>query len=361
MKRVSRTVLLLLLVFPVVASAQAPEVTSINPQSGPASGGTEVVILGSNFDTKVQCIVPCPPTVTFGDVTVTVREESRHRLAVITPAHAPGTVDVTVSVTGETPVVVKNGFTFIGGPQADYELVLLPVYIDGTIEGAHGTLWRTDLWIRNSGSETVQIAPWPCAPAEPCLPVIPTRYALAPNRSLHNLPPFFTPPAGNPSRLLYVSRPGSADVSFGLRFADVSRSALNAGAEVPVVRENETLRRDAQLLNVPMTDRARVMLRIYDVAYTTSQFRVTFHRQNETDEPPIHSVTLSPSTTESGDFRSKAAYVQFDVTELLQLDDRKWPQAVRIEVAPLTPGSRYWAFASITNNSTQLTTLVTPQ
>ena len=352
--------LLFLLVFPVAAVAQAPVVTSIDPPSGPASGGTEVVILGSNFITKVQCILPCPPTVTFGDVTVPVKEETEHRLTAITPAHAPGTIDVTVSVTGEVPVVVKNGFTFTGGPESSYEKVLLPIHVEGTLDGAYGTKWSTDFWIRNSGSEPVHIAPW-CPSGQPCLPVVPPRITLEPKKSIHNLPAGFAPPGGNPSVILYMSRPASRDVSFGLRFADVSRSALNTGAEVPVIRENEMLHRAAELHNVPMGHTARVMLRIYDIAYTSSQFRVTLHRQSEQDEPALHSVTLTTATAQTGDFRSAAAYAQFDVTALLELDDREWPEAVRIELTPLTPGSRWWGFASITNNQTQLTTLVTPQ
>jgi hypothetical protein len=34
---------------------------------------------------------------------------------------------------------------------------------------------------------------------------------------------------------------------------------------------------------------------------------------------------------------------------------------VRIEITPLTAGSRYWSFASVTSNETQIVTLVTPQ
>jgi hypothetical protein len=35
--------------------------------------------------------------------------------------------------------------------------------------------------------------------------------------------------------------------------------------------------------------------------------------------------------------------------------------AVRVEVTPLTAGSRYWAFVSATNNTTNHVTLITPQ
>ena len=59
-------------------------------------------------------------------------------------------------------------------------------------------------------------------------------------------------------------------------------------------------------------------------------------------------------------FRSEAAYAQLDITDLLKLR-KAWPAVARVEIVPRTPGSRYWAFVSLTNNQTQLVTLVTPQ
>lgn len=52
--------------------------------------------------------------------------------------------------------------------------------------------------------------------------------------------------------------------------------------------------------------------------------------------------------------------IGLDITQLLHLR-LAWPQSARIEVQPLTAGSRYWAVVSLTNNETQLVTLVTPQ
>jgi hypothetical protein len=37
------------------------------------------------------------------------------------------------------------------------------------------------------------------------------------------------------------------------------------------------------------------------------------------------------------------------------------PAAVQIEVEPMTSGSTFWTFVSVTNNTTQQLTLVTPQ
>ena len=359
LRPMSRFLLSVLVLFTTLAAfgQAAPVVTEIQPSQGPAAGGTLVVIRGDNLSTPVQCILPCPPRVTFGDVTVDAAEESDERLVVTTPAHEAGTVDVTVSIPGREPVVVKNGFTFIAGHEAGYEQVLLPIYLKSAAPGANGSLWRTDFYIRNNGTTAVQLAPWDCPPNMACPPVFPLTHTLEPQRTLHNPENFALYAGSNPSRLLYVSAP--ANVSMSLRVADISRSVQNAGTDVPVIRPSELLRGTSQLFNVPLTDQNfRVLLRIYEVAYSRSGFVVRFHPQ-EGGLPP-HEVTLTAATPQSGPFRSEAAYVEFDVSALLHLR-RAWPDTLRIEIEPATPGSRYWAFASITNNQTQFVTLVTPQ
>lgn len=355
----SRFLFTVLVLFTTLAAfGQAtPVVTEIQPSQGPAAGGTLVVIRGDNLSTQVHCILPCPPQVTFGNVTVDAAEESDERLVVTAPAHEPGTVDVTVSIPGRQSVVVKNGFTFIGGADAGYEQVLLPIYLKNPAPGANGTLWRTDFYIRNDGNTPVQLAPWDCPPNSGCPAVFPLTFTLQPQVTLHNPENFALYGGSNPSRLLYVSAP--ANVSMSLRVADVSRSAQNAGTDVPVIRPSELLRSRSQLFNVPLTDQNfRVLLRIYEVAYNRSTFTVRFHPQ-EGGLPP-HEVELTATSPQTGPFRSEAAYVEFDVSALLHLR-RAWPDTLRIEIEPATPGSRYWGFASITNNQTQLVTLVTPQ
>lgn len=348
----------------LVASATfaqpAPVITSISPVSGPSSGGTVVTITGENLDPAVVCALPCPTTVTFGTITVPVAEESPQRLVVVTPAHAPGVVDVTIDVPGREPSRNPDAFTFTPGAEDAWERVLFPVYVDGTVDGGHGSAWESQLWIRNAGAESIQLAPWPCT-AEVCLPVVPNPYTLQPGASLHNLPPHFTPPSANPGRLLYVQRDGAAGMRYSLRTADVSRAVENAGTELPVVRDSELHTGVIDLMNVPMTDSFRVLLRVYEMAYTSASFVVTVYPQTTEASNPVHSFALVATTVQSGEFRTQPASAQFDLTELLQLDDHTWPDSVRIEIRPETPGSRYWAFASITNNTTQLVTTSTPQ
>ena len=69
-----------------------PVITAVNPDHGPASGGTSVTITGSDF-TSVGTT-----TVTFGGTAATgVSVVNSTTLTCSTPAHASGTVNVTVS------------------------------------------------------------------------------------------------------------------------------------------------------------------------------------------------------------------------------------------------------------------------
>lgn len=343
------------------AFAQAPVILSITPDEGPAGGGTAVVIAGNNLHTPVNCILPCPPQVVFGDIAVDAVEVSDRELNVTTPAHAAGFVDVTVAIPGRDPVVVEDGFTFLQGPESLYERVLLPVYIQGAVPGAYGTQWATDFWLHNGGTTSVSIADRVCPPTLVCPPVFPLTLELPAGGSLHN-PADFTPASrSNPSQVLYVSRQGGKDVSMGLRVADLSRSTLNAGTDLPVIRDAEFLTRTAQLFNVPLDNQTfRILLRVYDVTYPEALFAVRFHPSGNAPVPPVYGTTVTAKTPKTGEFRPEAAYAELDITQLLQLR-LAWPQSARVEIRPLTAGSRYWAMVSLTNNQTQLVTLVTPQ
>ena len=112
-----------------------------------------------------------------------------------------------------------------------------------------------------------------------------------------------------------------------------------------------------------MSGQYRINLRIYDIGRSDSRFRVRIYEQTTGTTTPalLREVELITASDETGEFRTKAAYATYD--DFLSLLDRSLvnPESLRIEVEPLTAGTRYWAFVSITNNSTQRVTLVTPQ
>lgn len=339
----------------------AQTIASVAPTSGPTSGGIEVVIRGTGLGLPAgfACIAPCPAKVSFGEVEVTVHQESDTRLAVTAPAHAEGTVNITVKTGDGRIATATRAFTYVATEESRYEALLLPVYLDGTISGNGGSRWKTDFWIRNSGSANVQLAPWACPPAEVCLPVFPLTRNLLPGETLHNLPVEFRAPSSNPSRLLYVAR-NREHVTTNLRVLDVSREGLNAGTDLPVVPDSQMRSGRIDLLNVPADSRFRQHLRIYDVAGTEARFRVRVYENfaGTSGAPPLVQLEVTASTSDSGPFRTRPAYAEIPSVQAILPAGA--PQSLRIEIEPLTAGSRFWSFAAVTNNDTQAVTLITP-
>ncbi len=108
----------------VTYTYDAPTISSISPDGGPADGGNQVVIAGRNFGTS--------PTVTFGTATATVVSSTQTSITVTAPAGVGG-VPVAVSVAGQTSNAVTYTYdapaiTSIspdGGPTVGSNLVVI--------------------------------------------------------------------------------------------------------------------------------------------------------------------------------------------------------------------------------------------
>jgi len=351
-----------------LADTAPPIVSSIDPKSGPVTGGFSVTITGHNLDIppNFACILPCPTRVFFGGVEGVTKEWTDERLVVIAPKHDPGTVDVELRTTDGRTTTVSNAFTFTTSGEAPYETILLPLYVDDALPGAYGSLWKTELWMRNGGSNPVSIAPAECPPGQSCPAVFPLTVTLQPGASLRNLPQF-PPHPPTPARLIYISRDGAHNVALQLRVFDVSRSTSNRGTEVPVVREEDFLTAPATLLNVPISPRFRQTLRIYDMrevpggASLEAAFRVRIYSQQEgTTADLLEELTLVAGSPESGTFRQEPLFAQSGnlADGLASAGD---DAAVRVDIEPLTAGSRYFALINVTNNDTQQITTISPQ
>jgi plastocyanin len=92
----------------VHVAAPAPTLTSINPVAGPTAGGTVVTFTGTNFAAGCGAFFGTTPA-----ASTTVSNSTT--ILATTPAHAAGTVDVSVSCTGGTPTL-PNAFTFAPAP-----------------------------------------------------------------------------------------------------------------------------------------------------------------------------------------------------------------------------------------------------
>ena len=83
----------------------APSITSVGPNSGPASGGSSVTITGQGFTDSTE--------VTFGGIPATsFVVNSDTSITAVTPASAAGSVDVTVT-TPTTPATAPAAFAFV--------------------------------------------------------------------------------------------------------------------------------------------------------------------------------------------------------------------------------------------------------
>lgn len=85
-------------------SSSPPTLAAVTPNTGPAAGGTAVIITGTGFDSVTS--------VKFGGMTATITHETSTALEVTTPAGQAGVVDVVVTTNDGHEVTSTAGFTF---------------------------------------------------------------------------------------------------------------------------------------------------------------------------------------------------------------------------------------------------------
>lgn len=242
---------------------------------------------------------------------------------------------------------------------AGFEKVLFPIVIHPLQQtpGAFGTSWVTDVSVLNAGDVPVPLAGvyscFMCPTAQPLQSGV--TYGIAP-----------ASPAGNlGGSFLFVDSRYAAQLRFGLRVRDVSRDAEGFGVELPVVRAGDFRGDGISLLGIPNQANLRLTLRLYALDSAAGQVLVRIFEQRK--QVIIHessqlaadaliaerSVTLGAPSSEL-DAANYPAYAQ-----VADLPMPPTPLA-RIDIVPLTPGMRIWAFASATNNSTQQVTVISP-
>lgn len=99
---------------PTIYTYEIPvvEVLAVEPSSGPVAGGTAVVITGRGFVPGVAVL--------FGGAAATVTDDTApDRIAVLTPAHAAGDVDVVVTNPDTTTTTLEDGYTYEAAPPPD--------------------------------------------------------------------------------------------------------------------------------------------------------------------------------------------------------------------------------------------------
>ncbi len=94
----------------------SPKIVSIVPNSAPLSGGTTVIINGSDFASGTQ---PTSPSVSFGGVAATnVRIMSSLQISAKVPPHVKGKVPVKVTTADGNSTSVSDAFTYTSSSPA---------------------------------------------------------------------------------------------------------------------------------------------------------------------------------------------------------------------------------------------------
>jgi WD40 repeat protein len=91
----------------IAITTATPTITNISPNRGVASGGQTVTITGTNLGGVA---------VTIGGNFAPVTGTTATSATFITPAHAPGAVDVTVTTTSVVSATATGGYTYVANP-----------------------------------------------------------------------------------------------------------------------------------------------------------------------------------------------------------------------------------------------------
>jgi len=328
--------LLFVLSIGATTAVAAPTITSVTPNSGPIAGGTRVTIKGTGFSNVcIFCIPQLPrPSVSFGSLLATeVKFIDSTTLEAVTPRSLPLTV--TVSVTNEDGsgfAEKQNAFTFLGDINDAFEPMLFPIFTR-PVFGAFGSEFRTFARVMSIGEPFIALY----GLDQRCLQVFPPLDPTAPTAVSDDiaLPADCAVKTG---RIFWTRKGDGASLALNLRVADVSREATSHGTEIPVVRANEFSTDGVGLLGIPTDPRFRITLRIYSLDRTDQPVRlvgISFVRDVRLSTP---ADIFEPAYAEVSDLPRTA-------TRLLVI----------------SPGTRIWAFITVTNNDTQQITTITPQ
>jgi hypothetical protein len=330
-----------------VRDAQAEVI--VRPSIGPTTGGTLVYVNADVRHCQGRPTDSCPPpAITFDGVAATNVEvinsvEFRAR----TPAHASGAAEVRIS-SGEFTRVSRAGFRYYdrsGAPLASmFERVLIPVAFAGP--GAHGSQWTTELSVLNRSSYTVSLFR-PLATGDP-IAGRPLRIPLSGS-------------AGG--KLLFVPRESAGAMAFNLLVRDTSRQSEDWGTEVPVVREAGFSTDAVELLNVPVDPRFRLTLRVYGLdsaagdAYITVYSMETGNNISVPKRFPLSSATPCEPAIPCGS--DDPAFALIDV--LSEMSGLPASGRIGIRVQATYAAQPIWGFVTVTNNTTQHVTVISPQ
>ncbi|HEX2059390.1 MAG TPA: hypothetical protein VHK90_01485 [Thermoanaerobaculia bacterium] len=317
-----------------------PFVVEMNP------GDTEVRIYDG-----IQSCVPQSCAIRVGDGALLTPRVDGDDIVFDAPPGNAGVHDVTMVRNQGGDVTLPAALAYVNfnaSPDLSiFERILFPVL--SKTPGANGSDWRTELAVSNPRPWVIETYNFIERPVFPCVEG-PCADRLTPGRFLRFSGGTF--PNGH---ALLVPRNEAEDVAFSLRVRDVSRVAEGFGTEIPVVRERELYRNvELTLLDVPLDPRYRAKLRLYafDPFLTNAGpgAVITIVRANGA-RSEVH-VPLA-RTCAPKECPSTPMYAAYDFPA--------GTEGERVDVyVAMPPEALTWGFVSVTNNTTQQVTIVTP-
>ena len=244
--------------------------------------------------------------------------------------------------------------TVIAGTQVYAESILIPLS-SRDIEGAHGSAWSTEVLIANGSDHPIDIKYQTCVTSGPC----PITFSVQPGET-RVAPVDRRRPDEPPGILLHVQDSDAQFLTVTNRLQERSREFFSWGTTIPVVREHEFFARPLNLLAVPLHERYRLSLRIYQNTNDTDAFTVRIFSGSGQllGQHVIH--TLASDATDNPEPRAGAA-AQVHSYETMLRTAAEGYDAVRLEISPAKATTRFWAFISIINNEAQHVTIITSE
>ena len=315
----------------------------ITPRAAPKTTGGKVTFQ----NTRIFCESGIPNCerreVFFGDKPAVVDRVSDlfSEFTVTAPPHDADFVDVTIRFPDGTSSTSQRGFHYFD-PAAPpdpalFERILLPITQD--VRGAFGSDFRVSLAVYNDNRYFVPM--WRPVGQEP---------ALAP-AALSTLR------TGKPNgALIFPLREAAEVLYFSSNARDVSRVAETFGTEIPIVREADIRAGHSEMPVVPADPNFRLNLRLYGVDAKPGSVHVSVHS-------PDNRIFFGDSDVElhaSGNPEEPAFAMLSNLRAAFPGLQEISSGSFRVHLQGAF-GYRYWALLTVTNNTTQQITTITPQ
>ena len=249
-------------------------------------------------------------------------------------------------------------------PRDEVEQVLVPLSV-GEFDGAFGSHFVIEMWMRNDGDQPARIFRLvsDCPRPHFCTTVAVPDTPVPPRTTVH-VAPLENGYSAKLGEFFWVDKVAAQKIVFSLRVRETSRSSSSAGVDIPTLRESDgSGKMRLQLLNIPVEPGFRHTLRIYTLDYLrdpsivpSQRIRIFDLATDEllVDEPILFYVFEGegPSTYTIEPYPNPFSSF-LDKYETLQGHSK-----VRVELE--SNFFKFWAFVSVTNDATEETTIIAP-